>query len=415
MEKRVEKDAYKLNYRLLAKSIILFFTVYSIHFKHLPITIRITVMLIVSIYCIFKERLIKLKNGEIIWIFSNLIVVLFTAVSMYYNESFFSNNELPIAPVVNFFIFVVIFPIVSIDLFVDDLEFCKAMGIAGFVQSIIVILSAMTPQMRSFLEKVQDIDFSRYDFRIVGLGIAGSGGSIYLFCGFFALAYYILIQGELKTSSIVLLSVNFVSTMLVGRTGFYAAIIVFAFVIYRLVKRNGLNVLKLFLYVFLCLVGIIISYNLLVSIFDTNTDVLEYTRRRMWEILEGKESYTVEILSKWDAHLPPLDLRMMFIGTGVVRGLTNDGVKISHDGGYAKRYASIGLLMAIYSYSIYYFYVLKKILSSKEKERKQFLLLILILMVVIEYKEPFIYQLALPFVVLMIVTLNEKRGKNNAV
>ena len=395
------------------KTIILFFTVFSIHLKAISITPRIIVLAMVSIYILFFKK-IKCSQDDIKWVLKCMFVLLFTWFSMYINDAKQTTAELPASSAFNFLVFVGIFPIILNELFDDDTQFCTAMGAASTIQSVIVILSALTPRMRQFLQEIQNIDFSRYNFRIYGLGVAGAGGSIYLFSGLFSFAYLIYRSKEIKIWLPLLYVINFIAIAFVGRTGFYAAIVITVFIIVNLAMNNGKKTIALFGWSFLIIVGIIMVYNFAVVALNSNKLTLAYTFKRLWEGFNIKESKTFDKLNGWNKNLLPISLRTVFWGTGIVRGYTYDGLFISHDGGYAKRYMSIGLVMAIYSYIIFYGYM-KKILA-KTRESKSIISVCLIIMIFIEYKEPFMYQLALPFTVLMISKLkakSENEGRMN--
>jgi hypothetical protein len=265
----------------------------------------------------------------------------------------------------------------------------------------------MTPQMRSWLENVQDIDFSRYGYRIVGLGIAGAGGSVYLTCGLIAVAYWMISTKRVSGVTVLCFVIQFVAIAFVGRTGFYAAIVILFITFICLGNSCGVASLKLFGYLFLLMAIFIVLYNIVLAMYEIDTDILKYTYNRLWEIFEDSDSSTVQTLQRWNSMLPSINLRMFLLGTGVTRGTSFDGLRISHDGGYAKRYASIGLMMAIYSYLSYYRYVFKYIKLKFDKSSRFFMYFVVVIMIVIEYKEPFMYQLALPFTVLMISSLGE--------
>lgn len=393
------------NNHMFLKTLVLFFTVFSIHLKALPVAPRIIVLAIILLYVVAIKG-IRIEQSEIKWILKCFFVLAFTWFTVFINSAKQTNAELPLDSAFNFLIFVGIFPVLLIDLFDDDMQFCKAMGIAGTIQSVIVILSALTPSMRRFLQDIQVIDFSRYNFRNFGLGVAGAGGSIYLFCSLFSIAYLIYYSKDIKIQLPLLYILNLFAIILIGRTGFYAAIVLTCFILVYVGKTSGRKTLSLFGWSLLIIVGLIVLYSIAVIKLGSDTGILSYTYKRLWEGLSYKESTTLDKLSEWNDRMLPLSLRTIFLGTGIVRGYSFDGLFVSHDGGYAKRYMSIGLIMAIYSYAIYYNYLRRKI--RKIMGSKGIIIVCLFIMVVIEYKEPFMYQLALPFTLLMIVMLKLK-------
>ena len=154
------------------------------------------------------------------------------------------------------------------------------------------------------------------------------------------------------------------------------------------------------------MVLIIFVYNKLVNNDLVSSKLFLYTTERMFEIF--KDSSTLEELNKANAMIPSIQWHTL-LGTGVTRGITNDGLLIWHDSGYVKRYTSIGLIMAIVTYINYLMYNVY-IIKDVDRAKKRYIMLCLIVLMVIEYKEPFIYMLAYPFI-LICVGMIEKNEK----
>lgn len=398
---------------IFLKAAMLFFTVFSIHFTFLPITPRIITLAIIVLMQPFLKEPFYFKHSWAWWTFFCTSFVVITAFSMYINDSFANPSENGFAASFNFLVFVGVFPFLIYNFFDDEMQFCLAMILANLVQSIIVLLSALTPQVRSVLMSIQDIDFSRYNYRIVGLGIAGAGGSVYLLCGFIAASYYILQTKRPQFFIMISYLLNFAAIAFVGRTGFYAASVILIVTLALLAKKDFKNVMYMLLMSTVIVVILILGYAIITSLFETNKRVIDYTFGRLNEIFV--DSFTIDRLNQWNQNLPELDLQMLFYGTGVTRGITSDGIAIQHDGGYAKRYVSIGLVFTFLSYLSYYRFAYKHIPTQLNRISKMFIFLCFVIMIVIEYKEPFMYMLALPFTVLMLVLLIEKSCKNNGI
>ena len=225
---------FKKNFNILLKSMVLFFTVFSIHIKGLPVTPRILIMIITSLYVFskkYKPNIIKTKIdiGSLLWLFFLAFQLFYTWAIIILNNVK-SGQQTALSETFNFLIFIGYFPLVIKNIFKSTEEFCKAMTIAAFVQSIIVIASLFFPDIRIWLEKVQEINFDRYSWRVVGLGIAGAGGSVYLVCGVITCIYLLLFFRNYESFIWYLfLYINLCAIALVGRTGLYSSMIIIAY------------------------------------------------------------------------------------------------------------------------------------------------------------------------------------------
>lgn len=392
------------NISLIVGSLSLFFLVFSIDFHIIPIKPRIIIMTIMlATYLIQKGFKIKTtyRKRDINWIAMSSLLLIYTLVVTLLNSV--EGQENLLRESVNFYLFIVILPFIAIDLFKDVTYFSRCMTYASLIQAIIVILSFLLPNVRMILEAIQDISFDRYNYRIVGLGIAGAGGSVYLYSGLITNVYLIFFQK--KHTKILMLSLLtiLVSMFLVGRTGFYAGVMLTLYLLFFDLLYKTIKVKKIKDIVFLVIVSVIIGYTSL-RFFNTNS-LLEHTINRAFET-----SSTLDVLGEFNKTIPPLSIHTLF-GTGVSRGVIDSiGAFVDHDSGYIKRYSAIGLIGAIFSYTIFVVYILN-ILKKVDKRKKSFILFNLLILMVIEYKEPFVFMLAYPFVLIMLSKLIERNKK----
>ena len=345
------------------------------------------------------------RRNVIIWGLFNVALLIYTLSITIANDALTSNYS-AVTGVFNYFVMVVFFSIVLESFFENEEEFCNVLIIATLLQSIIVIAS-LSSNVRLALESVQIGDFDRYVNRVIGLGITGATGSIYLFTGLIANAYMILFKKSNWKYMFSLLTI-FVSIMLVARTGFYAAsvLLIFIFIygsgnIDKKIKQNLMIIISSIV------IGVVAF--IAISITEADGDLIRYTLGRLDEIFAGTESKTLITIS--NMNIPSLSVETFF-GTGVRKGYTSSGELIWHDSGYIQRYMSIGLLMAVLSYFSLIFYcagLIKKITGSR---KRRFFILVLMLMLVIELKEPFIFTLSYPFVFLIILRLTIKAQQN---
>lgn len=400
-------------YRMTINTLILFFTVFSMDLKGAAIKPRFIVMgFVLAVYLyeviFIKKSKVTFYKYNLYWIIFLLVILSYSIIVVSVNNVWDTHNA--INDTINFVIFLGIYPIILKNFFKDEKEFCQALTYATTIHSLIVIYSFISPNMRRILEMMQVMPFERYNYRIIGLGIAGAGGSIYLSVGLITCTYLLLFNNTKKNINRILFLIITVAIFLVGRTGFY---IVLALVIYLLffnnktITKNIKNSTKtiitwLALMIVLYFVVNIINVNI-------NTELFTYTFNRAFELFTG-ESKTLNELNNMNQNIPSLSFETL-IGTGIVRGETATGLIIQHDGGYIKRYVSIGLIMAIISYSGYILYNLISF-SRMSTSKKWFMYYVMFLLLIIEYKEPFIYMLAFPFTILMISNLYKNQNSH---
>jgi hypothetical protein len=409
INKRNESN-YKIKLLGLTFSIlVLFFTVFSISPAGWIIKPRILMMIFVSVlfikYILVNQKAInfRMNKTDFQWIISASFILIYTYLITISNH--LEGQENALSSTFNFFLFVGIFPFLVLPIFKDEIHFSKAMTLATLIHSLIVIFSFLNPSVRFFLESFQTFTFERYAFRVVGLGIAGAGGSVYLFSGLITNAYLLIFSNE-KSKYIYLYSfiLIFIAIALVGRTGFYCALMLLVFMILLNIHKVNLWTNKILRIIIPLIPFMIIAYFVTKNI-EYNKELFNYTYNRLFELFNNGS--TVKELNQMNDTLPPLSFHTFF-GTGVTRGAISTGLNIQHDGGYAKRYASIGVLGLIISYFVFFMYILR-LTSNVPIKARGFIIFNLILLYVIEYKEPFMFMLAYPFILIMLSKLINKR------
>ena len=302
---------------------------------------------------------------------------------------------------------VVIFPLFFCKLEKNPRRICSAIILVSFVQSSIVILSFLSPAFKNYLYEIQSFDKDWLIYRTVGLGIAGAVGSVYLFCGVLLNCYYLIFY-EKRIINYLALLVNVFAIILVGRTGFYMSVVVLvtSFIIeLRGPQRKAfINLMEKLL------VAIIVSVFLVFIIskgFKINDALLISSFNRLRELWAGD---TIQEIAKMD--IPKLTLLTLFFGTGAEKGVTFDGSVIWNDSGYIQRYMGLGLIPAIISYLILACYLVSLNKKIGHPKKRAFWYVAIILMFIIEYKESFIFALALPFVLIVLLKTEISEGSN---
>lgn len=401
-------------FRYLFNTFLLFSLIFSIHFIGMPwyVSLRNIVILYI-IFSFWQHRNINLNTTmfyitDLSWILMSLFICAYSWFIVIVNQVW-SNQYMIAISTLNFFVFVVILPFFTIRIFKNAIIFCKCLIYACLIQSAIVITSFAFHPVRIFLESIQLMDVSRYSYRIIGLGIAGSGGSVYLLCGLIA-AGYLFIIGENKSTIITSMGFIIIAIAFTGRTGFYAAL---AIILYLMIfsAKNIIDIIivNLKMIVFLGIV-IVAGYVLLINIRGIDLQLFNYTYDRLWELFrEGMNSDALSGINNVNSPIPGLSFETI-VGTGLIRVVTSSGAIFANDSGYIQRYAALGIIVCIVSYTSFYTYV-TSLIHNVPKIDKRYLFFCLLLLFVIEYKEPFIYMLVYPFTLIMISRLSMIRSK----
>lgn len=397
---------------MFVKTILMFFIIFSIRFYSWqfilsPRIIALVFSIILSNWNKFHLiKFIKLTMSDIRWILSSIFVLLYSWLIFVLNNVGIEEFAM-VAPAFNFLVLVVLFPYFTSNMFLDEKEFSRCLLYASFIQSIIVFLSFLFLPFRFFLESIQAADVTRYGWRIIGLGIAGSGGSVYLLCGFISGIYLMMFSKKRITDMLCTISI-LLSIALVGRTGFYVALVILIYFILfnsKSLTKKMKNNIKLIGFISIAILTI---YFILSIANDRIVELLSYTYKRLLELFrEGFGSSTIQGINNYSIPLPGIS-RITLIGTGIIRGYSSTGLLFMNDSGYIQRYAAVGLVVCIFSYISFVVYMIE--LAKKiSKTQRRFVLLCLFLLLIIEYKEPFIYMLAYPFTLVMISKLASRK------
>lgn len=389
------------------------FLVFSIHingFNGLFTLRNISILFIILMWVVLNGKIrtkFLISKIDIEWIIaSSLLFIYIFIISFCYNSIGANNSAL--THYINFFIMIVVLPYIFCGVEKNFDRFATALIIATVIQSFIVIASFSVPQIRTYLFQIQSFDDDFLSTRIVGLGIAGAKGSIYLITGFIINVYYLLFYKR-DIKFILSAVIIFVATLLVGRTGFYVGLVLIVYLIFvGMMKILNKEAIKIFIRIIAVMVIICFSLFLSSKFISINLDSLSYTINRLSELWTTRRTF--EIIA--EMNVPILTIELLFWGHGFEKGYQN-GIKIWHDSGYIQRYFSLGLLPAVFSYFILLRYIVRLIRCLENKNKSIFWLLIVSILVVIEYKEPFIYALALPFVIIVSLRLeNNNMNKN---
>lgn len=394
----------------------LFFIVFSIHITGFDglFTLRNLAMGVVIVVAIFffrrKSMLnINTRREDLNWVLNSSIFFLYSIALVLINNAPLSDTHNVLRSTFNFQIMVVVLPFFLLRMEKRVDRFALALTIATTIHAIIVLGSFLSPVFNAYLYAIQAWEDDFLFYRVCGLGIAGAGGSVYLFCGFLANCYYLLFCRRHVLCFVSLIIIIF-STMLVGRTGFYMEVGVMAYSLWRMsnLKTKKTGRMVTLLSIISSAVIIIAAVGVLERNISVENEKLSYSYNRLDDILEGETLEKIQSM-----RVPELNATTLFFGTGMTKGRSFDGVRIWNDSGYVQRFHGFGLVPAIISYLILFIYLWKLLWKIIDKEKRRFLIISIVLMFIIDYKEAFIFYLALPFVLILFLKLELYEQKTN--
>lgn len=294
-------------------------------------------------------------------------------------------------------------------------HFLNGLIIAVFIQSTIVYLQFISPDIRSFFKNTfveqGNISYLREN-RASGLGAEGATLSLLLFSGLFACGYFII--KNQKIIYMLLYIYILISILLVARTGLYIGLINLFIILLLSYKKD--KSIKYFMNFGKYLTIIISSLTMLWFILLKYIDEQRINKIFDWTsslFNDGLNEGSVQAISKMV--IPELTIETLF-GTGITRGESGLGTIIQHDSGYIQAYFAFGLINSILFYIIIYLLLFILIKKINNKLMKTYLYFYLIILIVVEVKEPFIFKYMLPFILMTITLLyrkNEYRNKYN--
>lgn len=395
----------KLSFFLLC--VELFFIIFSIHIKPFEgiFTLRnidIGLIVLISIFSPLKNTFRKTREIDKKWIIGMICLLVYVTILMLMNSSEMTGHNSALETF-NFLIMVVLLPFFLLKIERDISRWTNAFIVVTLIQALIVIGCFLFPEFKTMIFNMQSWDDDWLYYRVSGLGIAGAGGTVYLYCGFIANCYY-LIYYKSKSFYYVSAIVILFATMLVGRTGFYTEVVL---LVYTLVsfflfpqKTSNTSVITKIISLFIAIAILLFAVNYINSSLDVNYDMLESSYSRLNDIVEGN---TVKAINS--RAIPELTLSTLFFGIGYGKGYTFDGTLIWNDSGFVMRYNGFGAIPALISYFLLFWYLISHLKLIKDKSKRYFWIIPILSMFIIEYKEEFIFYLSLPFVIIIFLKL----------
>lgn len=302
------------------------------------------------------------------------------------------------------FLYNFIFPLYCMVVFKNVKSFANLYILIMLFESVVIYFAILNTPFRLFI--YQNFYGSRIEWnsviangsRVVGIYMAGSGGSL---CFFAACAFlvYLYMKKEIQLIKFLIEYIVILgATMFVGRLGFYLEILLLLYS-FILEKKN----LKTVIYIIGILMMSVLVYQLILN--QINPGVANYLSSWTWQIFDKENRFAViSIINSME--VPKMSEEMIF-GTNVTLGLTPAGASMMSDSGFAKMYCGIGVIGAFIFYLGYLSMFLPFLEKEKKKKRNLWLFLIIVLFV-IEYKEPFFLKCTLTWQIMVLMMLSKK-------
>ena len=391
-----------LNKRFLINTILIFCIIYDFGFVRLPgLTSGRVVFVFICIKSISDYKSTR-SNRDLVR-FLSFLALLFTASLIQYLNSM---DFIQSSRILWFSIYSIITPFLLRKYFLNLEEFLYSILFATSLQSIIAINSFLNPSVKQSILNtivVGGNDMEDLIYRAVGFsGSSGAALSVIQFCGVFAgLMLLKYCYPTAVRSTIIWLGILccLLSTLIIGRTGLIISLLSIFYLLFSIINLKKIIIISI--------ITILISQINFISILESKTKGIQGFETDFFlnwidDGLALKNNNTATAINEMP--IPPLSLRTI-VGTGEVFDLRFMKNASGNDSGYIQTYYSSGFILAIAFYISYFMFLFKE---TKSKNLFS-LLFIIILMFIIEIKEPFIFKYVLPFFILNLILLTNKR------
>ena len=394
----------------------LFFIVFSIHingfnglFTLRNLTMGLVICLSISFFRSNAFLNYYTRKIDSRWVYSMIVFFIYSVALVLLNNAPLGDAHNVVRSTFGFLIMVVIIPFFLLKMEHKTNRFAMAMTIVTTIQSLIVIGCFLSSAFKMYIFSIQEWEDDFLFYRVSGLGIAGAGGTVYLFCGFLANCYYLLFYKRQIIYFITLIIILF-STMLVGRTGFYMEVVMLLYIVWKFSEVSSAKggLMYTMITVFVSVFVVVAAMWYVQSNAEVDYDMLDSSYNRLGDIVEGR---TVDAIQ--NMRIPDINVMTLLFGTGMTKGPSFDGTIIWNDSGYVQRFHGFGLIPAFLSYLILFLYMWSLLKRNNNKDKRKFWMIPIIMMFIIDYKEAFVFYFALPFVLIMFLKLELYEQKAN--
>ncbi len=291
----------------------------------------------------------------------------------------------------------------------DNVEgFLNVILIATIIQAFFIVTSLIFPAFGELLDVTFSSEEAYYyrsshrDGYAGGLACITAQGCLRFSMGLIS-SYYLAIKKNSPLFILLFVVLSVIAAM-VARTGMFIGLIGLLMISLRQGSNN-----------FLKLVFSFVVVALVIAFFTSNVDVLSFFDfHRMENLLYGNggEAFIEDYFHDDMTYIPPLTVERVFLGTGIVSGVSGTGIKVNVDGGFLKIYAAYGLIICVLFYIIMFKNFLMNVKASTNSLIKSTILFFTIIILIGELKEYTIYQQYMVCLFFSLATLAYKPLKN---
>lgn len=305
-----------------------------------------------------------------------------------------------------------VFPLLLSEMFADVKEYAKFQWIIILFQSTVVLIGRAFLPIRIFIFRHFAYGDGRLEkgivdgIRSVGFGLSGASGSMVLFAGLICGIYLFYQTKDRKEKNRIIAGWLIImgAQLFMGRTGLYFGVISMIIVTLDCVRRLDKSIIRIVLGGF----AIVLACWVFIFVASDSYGIRVWMK---WITEIGNlfsESGTISAIRQMP--IPELSFETFF-GTGFRRGITNNGIVISHDAGYIQTYASIGVIGSIIYYgSIYGFYI-SMVLKVRSIRKRRIYWLFLLAIMIGEMKEPFLAKTILTVIMSSMLFIEIKQAR----
>lgn len=290
----------------------------------------------------------------------------------------------------------------------DDLM--NILFVVTIIQCFVIVFALVSPSFANFVDNTINGNNPYWDYSHMrklyypgGINCITSLGALKLSVGIVPCIYFIQKNNHTFFYFISFLFISF-SMIAVARTGFilFLAGLICLFSCVRNKKRLVLPIISMFIILFIVLI-ILIRRASFQSLFH-----------RLFVLFENglRDGFLNDYFHGETTVIPNISLKTI-IGTGIVSGISGNGVVINADGGFIRMYTAFGLPLAIVFYIMIILTVYSLIRRTKEKATKLSLIFLAIIFLVGEFKEPFFYTRYCVILLFVVSYLNLKISSEN--
>lgn len=396
----------------ILRTFLLFGFLYTFQFKGVNISSRKIVFVILTLWFaaylfvrLKKKRKLNfvylddtIKMVVIVQIFLCVYVMLIGFIfHVPWNMNFFRTGVI-------FILYSLILPCLFSKMFFSIESLFKSLLSITIFQATIIYMQQFIPFFRLLLslclEPFGKFDYTKID-RSVGIGCAGSIGSLLLFFGLIPCAYEMLKSSKLRIRWLITYYYILFAIYTMGRTGFICGILLFLMVLIKYVSRK--QNYKLAKIVFVMSIGISLLLIIILSTSFLSTNLMMRINRlsliRYGRAFWGAFSNMV---------LPILSSSTLF-GSAIRRGISYDGNISLHDSGYIQVIYAYGVILASLFYYVLYRCLYRICMLIKDFNLRYIMFFFILIIMAIEVKESYVYQYVTIFIYFLIYLIEVRK------